>query len=756
MSSPFPEITSAQSTPGLYSWRIEDFKPVKQPAESHGSFYTGDSYVLLHTYKGAEGKPAFDIHFWLGKNTSQDEAGAAAILATQLDDQLGGKAKQYREVQGTESPEFLQLFPSVRYLEGGVASGFHHVTKAEHKPALLHVKGRKAVRVAEVPMQVSSLNSGDCFILDLGTSLYSWMGSGTHRVEKAKALEVVLALKDDRMGLPEVITLEEGDTSSADAKAFFARLGAADASAIKIAPAGAGSPDDGVAANSNTKLYKISDDSGRVVKSEVTGRPLRKESLDSAATYALLAGGSLQVWQGKGTLAEERKAGMALAQQLATDLGLPASTPIKLVKEGFEPPTFTQHFGGDGAKFASSGRSSNPNGARLFVVSDKSGVQELHAFDQGDLCQDDAAVVETADTVYVWLGSGSSSAEQAKAKELAQQRAGADGRAATVTAAQPGSEPEGFTACFRSWDASKQDADPYATRLAALKGQLRSTPTKAGVGAAALESPKQPWDVEGGEKDTAPSTPPASASETSTSGATPAAAAADAASSKTGRKASSQANPDVQAKGGAAATDADITPAAATDANAGAGAARDGPAAAKTPGAAKPAAPVNSAAKATTRPATARAASAAPATANGAAAANGEAELPEALRKARQRKERRSSEGFVDPLQRRRSGEPTSAAPASNGSTFVPRPQEVVPQVPPRIPDELKYQPLGDTTFPVDELKAMTLDAGIDMTRKEDYLTEEDFKKVFEQDRAAFKKLPLWRQQMVKKTVGLF
>ncbi|MFS7989434.1 putative villin/Gelsolin, ADF-H/Gelsolin-like domain superfamily [Helianthus anomalus] len=48
-----------------------------------------------------------DIHYWLGKDTSQDEAGAAALMTVELDAALGGRAVQYREVQGHETERFL-------------------------------------------------------------------------------------------------------------------------------------------------------------------------------------------------------------------------------------------------------------------------------------------------------------------------------------------------------------------------------------------------------------------------------------------------------------------------------------------------------------------------------------------------------------------------------------------------------------------------------------------------------------------------
>ena len=70
----------------------------------------------------------------------------------ELDDQLGGSPVQHREVEGHESSAFLARFKKgVRYLKGGVASGFHHVDPdAPYPNRLFKVKGRRNVRVSQV------------------------------------------------------------------------------------------------------------------------------------------------------------------------------------------------------------------------------------------------------------------------------------------------------------------------------------------------------------------------------------------------------------------------------------------------------------------------------------------------------------------------------------------------------------------------------------------------------------------------------
>src|SRR5512142_2160260 len=89
-------------SPGLLVWRIEQFEVIAWPKDRYGTFYDGDSYIVLHSFKvGKEedAKLGHDVFFWLGAHTSQDEAGTAAYKTVELDEFLHGAAVQHREVQ---------------------------------------------------------------------------------------------------------------------------------------------------------------------------------------------------------------------------------------------------------------------------------------------------------------------------------------------------------------------------------------------------------------------------------------------------------------------------------------------------------------------------------------------------------------------------------------------------------------------------------------------------------------------------------
>lgn len=97
------------------------------------------------TYKKDPSKPAlaWDVHFWIGKDSTQDEYGTAAYKTVELDDYLNGSPVQHREIQGHESKLFLSYFPKFMVMNGGIDSGFHHTTAPSYKPRLLHIKGKK-------------------------------------------------------------------------------------------------------------------------------------------------------------------------------------------------------------------------------------------------------------------------------------------------------------------------------------------------------------------------------------------------------------------------------------------------------------------------------------------------------------------------------------------------------------------------------------------------------------------------------------
>uniref|UniRef100_A0AAG5DQQ6 Gelsolin-like domain-containing protein n=1 Tax=Anopheles atroparvus TaxID=41427 RepID=A0AAG5DQQ6_ANOAO len=341
-----PAFENAGTGQGLELWRIENFEPVPLPVKEYGKFYTGDSYIVLNTKASKSGVLSWDVHFWLGLETTQDEAGSAAILTVQLDDRHNGAPVQHREVQDHESSLFLSYFPGgVRYAAGGVKSGFNEVeTNAAGEKRLFQVKGAKNVRVRQVPLAIGSMNKGDCFILDAGHDIYVYVGSGSKRIEKIKAISAAGQIRDqDHAGRARVHILDEF-ASSSEQQEFFDILGE-------------GSPDE-VAEESESDeayersdcgaitLYHVSDASGSLEITPIGERPLKQSMLDSNQDCYILdtGAGSIYAWIGKGATGQERSQAMVKAQEFITAKGYPVHTAVHRVVEDGETTDFKQFF----------------------------------------------------------------------------------------------------------------------------------------------------------------------------------------------------------------------------------------------------------------------------------------------------------------------------------------------------------------------------------------------------------------------------
>jgi len=315
-------------------WRIEKFKVVPWPKEQYGKFYDGDSYIVLRTYK-VEDAIKYDVHFWLGTYTTQDEYGTAAYKTVELDNFLDGLPVQYREVQNHESDKWHALFSNFSVMQGGVESGFKHVEAVDFRKRLLHIKGTvKNVVVREVPAHTSSLNKGDVFILDLGLKVIQFVGPRAGVAEKNKGTQLARALDDERGSKVkiEVISLEDKDDA---ANEFWAFLGGK-------ADIADNAGDDANVSKITKKMFRVHEEGGKVSFTEV---PFAKASLKSDDAFVVDVINQIFVWCGQTCTTNEKKSGFLHAQNyLNQQNDRPKALPIVKVMEGGENEEFLANF----------------------------------------------------------------------------------------------------------------------------------------------------------------------------------------------------------------------------------------------------------------------------------------------------------------------------------------------------------------------------------------------------------------------------
>ncbi|KAI7991000.1 Villin-2 [Camellia lanceoleosa] len=332
-----PAFQGAGQRLGTEIWRIENFQPVPLPKSDYGKFYSGDSYIVLQTSPGKGGAYLYDIHFWLGKDTSQDEAGAAAIKTVELDAILGGRAVQHRELQGHESDKFLSYFkPCIIPLEGGVASGFKKPEEEEFEIRLYVCKGKRVVRLKQVPFSRSSLNHDDVFILDTKDKIFQFNGANSNIQERAKALEVIQFLKDKyHEGMCDVAIVDDGKLQAeSDSGEFWVIFGGFAPISKKVA-----SEDDVMPEKTPPRLYSIIDGQVNPVDGE-----LSKSLLENNRCYLLDCGAEVFLWVGRVTQVEDRKAASQATEEFVCSQNRPKSTRITRIIQGYETNSFKSNF----------------------------------------------------------------------------------------------------------------------------------------------------------------------------------------------------------------------------------------------------------------------------------------------------------------------------------------------------------------------------------------------------------------------------
>lgn len=318
---------------GTQIWRIVKFKVVEWPQQQHGEFYMGDSYIVLHTYTVPdETEYQFDLHFWIGKYSTQDEYGTAAYKTVELDTFHKDKPVQHREVQGHESNRFKSYFKCIQYLSGGADSGFRHVTPESYKPRLLHISGSGGrVTVKEVPIAKKSVKEGDIYILDLGTELIQWNGKGANIQEKTKSMTFLQQLKGERSHE----SMKSSVCDQGDDAEFWKKLDDVDDDFDD--------DDDDELTAGEKQMFRLSDAGNQMAFNKVASGSFDKSLLDPNDVFILDDSSECFVWIGAKASGSERKQAMSHAHNylMGTDH---AVAPITVFAQGKENAQFKALF----------------------------------------------------------------------------------------------------------------------------------------------------------------------------------------------------------------------------------------------------------------------------------------------------------------------------------------------------------------------------------------------------------------------------
>jgi hypothetical protein len=337
--------SGAGITPGVQIWRVENKRTANDnpnfginawPQERYGQFYRGDSYIVLLTSEGPSGVLLWDIFFWIGSESSQDEYGVAAYKSVELDDLLGGSPVQHREVEGNESKLFVNCFPDgITYMEGGIASGFRRVADLENNHTnrlfrLYKKDGERVTRCFEVPLDCSSLNEDDAFLLDAGDKIFTWFGASVSAFERNKSASVAHNIKEKRLGSCDCIL----DVGNEDENFWRLLGGKGEITSSSPAPVKEAEEEESSSTEEESKkMYVLSDVSGSV---KITAVPFSKASLVSDDVCIIHVGDSLYVWVGKGSNKTEQQQAMMRSYQYLKAVKKNKTTRVTRVMEGQE------------------------------------------------------------------------------------------------------------------------------------------------------------------------------------------------------------------------------------------------------------------------------------------------------------------------------------------------------------------------------------------------------------------------------------
>ncbi|KAG1842993.1 hypothetical protein DFJ58DRAFT_854684 [Suillus subalutaceus] len=299
--------------PGFQIWRVEKFAIVDcsdwvAHEKKYGTFYDGDSYIVLHTYQDGKDTPLrYDLHFWQGEHTTLDQAATAAFKAAELEEH---DKKIYTMI--TTRDKVLK-------------------TRSEDGKQLI---------VREIPLEGLVMRQGIVYVLDKGPLYWQYNTKKSTAWARYKAAEYMMYLGQWRVPQAKFQVFDEGTPDEGE---FLQAAGITSPVMDVPLPPNQGTPID------PPLLYRLN---GDVDGWQVVAVPAQKTSLQSDGVYIMddHAFPAVYTWLGKNVPEPQRRRALQYAQNYLNDKRtkegehVQVATTLVKVNEEVEPASFLEAF----------------------------------------------------------------------------------------------------------------------------------------------------------------------------------------------------------------------------------------------------------------------------------------------------------------------------------------------------------------------------------------------------------------------------
>eukprot|EP01133_Synstelium_polycarpum_P001211 gene1211-1400_t len=210
---------------------------------------------------------------------------------------------------------------------------------------LMQIKGKRKIRAIMANPVAESLNTHNSFVLDAGARIFVWTGVKSSRVNRAKALDLANRIRTkERGGKATLVQLDEGRDDNMD---FWECLGGRGTSLPRTTP----TPDEQDTEFTRMSVYRIGIDvkknslRARLAWEGSDWRLPAKELLHTKFVYVVdCMPGEIYIWIGKESASQQRRMGVRVALALVKSKDRADWTRITRITEFGESNLFKEKF----------------------------------------------------------------------------------------------------------------------------------------------------------------------------------------------------------------------------------------------------------------------------------------------------------------------------------------------------------------------------------------------------------------------------